>query len=390
MVRLEESTPLGYFVALHVWIQHVTAISETGARSLSALAGIALVVATWWTARAVVGRRAALASAGLVLLSPQVLIYAQQARCYVFVMLAAVLAVGAALRGRLVLSVLAVLAAVWLHYSALLVAAGLCLYVWRTDRRRRVRYVAAVAVSVASVLPLMIAQYRANPTGGVGAPLTLENLVRVLGAPFEARGTLTALVPALGGLLVIAGGILLWRRSRLVAGLALAAPAAITLLALAGKDILIPRYIAVATPFALIALTQLPRPAFALLAVALAFGVVADNGASGRYAPAREAIAYIRSDLRPGDAVTVPYDSTVQLPLAYYAEPRPALAPSPATAFDGRRRVWVVAADAPAGQDVVRASAAGLARLGYRPARGRVFATSRTLAVILAVPQAAR
>lgn len=378
---------MGYFIALHLWIQDVTAISETGARSLSALGGIALVGATWWTARAVVSRRAALGAAGLVLLSPQVLVYAQQARCYVFVMLAAVVAVGAALRGRLVLSALAVFAAVWLHYSAVLIAVGLCVHVWRTDPRARARYIGAVALAVASVLPLMIAQYRANPTGGVGAPLTLENLVRVLGSPFESRGVLTIVAPAIGAVVVFAGAIALWRRSRLVAGLIIAAPLAITLLAVLGKDILIPRYIAVVTPLMAIGFAQLPRLLLPVLAVPIALGLIVNQGASGRYAPAREVMAYIRSDLRKTDAISVPYDTRVSIPLAFYAEPRPLPPVSAATAFDGRRRVWVVLAGVPARQRVVKTSAASLARVGYRPIRGRVSATSSTLTAILAVPQ---
>jgi hypothetical protein len=396
LVRETETTPYGYFFLLHGWLYHGGSVDEGAARALSAVAGIGLVGATYWAARAFVERRAALAAAALCAVSPLVLEYAQQARTYVFVMLAATLAVGATARRRLVAGAIAVFAALWLHYTALLVVVPLAVWVAlerELPARARALYVAACAVSVATVLPLMVHQYRVIPNGGdlAEADLTLDHAVRVVATPFDGRGGANAL-RALGALLVLVAVVCAWRRSRLLAVLAAAAPIGLLLSGVLGKEILITRYTAVAAPLMLIALTRLPRLAWPLVGAVLAVGLVDSHGASGRYPPSRETMAYIAGDVRPDDVIVIPAGPGASIPLGYYArrriDPLPRVArPGEPEIFDGRHRVWVVAEARRPPRDVVAAADAFLGDTRYRAVRGRSFETSTTFVTVLTQPR---
>ena len=124
-----ETTPWTYFLFLHEWLIRTGTQAEWVTRLPSAMAGVALVGAVYWMAGAFVGRRVALGAAALCAISPLIQCYAQETRVYVFVMLAAVLSVGATVRachrpeGRtrlLILGAASAVFAMWLHYTAFL------------------------------------------------------------------------------------------------------------------------------------------------------------------------------------------------------------------------------------------------------------------------------
>ena len=86
-----------YYVLLHGWTQ-VFGTSEVALRSLSAVAGVGVVLLTWAVARALWGGTTALLTATLLALHPFLVYYAQEVRMYVFTALWAALAVYALCR----------------------------------------------------------------------------------------------------------------------------------------------------------------------------------------------------------------------------------------------------------------------------------------------------
>jgi mannosyltransferase len=76
-----ETTPPLYFLAAWVWA-HVFGTSEAGLRSLSALAGVALVPIAYITGRELVSRRAGVIAAAFVAVNPFLIWYSQEARAY--------------------------------------------------------------------------------------------------------------------------------------------------------------------------------------------------------------------------------------------------------------------------------------------------------------------
>jgi mannosyltransferase len=82
--------PLYYFL-LHGWVALV-GTSEVAVRSLSVVAGVALVAGVWALARRLVGPVAALAAAALAAAAPFQVYYSQEARMYIWAALFALLA----------------------------------------------------------------------------------------------------------------------------------------------------------------------------------------------------------------------------------------------------------------------------------------------------------
>ncbi len=76
-----ETTPPLYFVLIWVW-GHVLGTSEVALRSLSTLAGIALVPIAYLCARELHSRRAGLVAGALVTVNPFLIWYSQEARAY--------------------------------------------------------------------------------------------------------------------------------------------------------------------------------------------------------------------------------------------------------------------------------------------------------------------
>lgn len=433
VVSRTENTPWTYFVLLHEWLGHTGSQSEWVVRLPSALAGVVLVGAVYWMARVFVDRRVALAAAALCALSPLFLRYAQQARVYVFAMLAVTVAVGATVRavrsadgtrGRMLVAGGAAAAlALWLHYTAVFVVVPLCVWLARrpsVPRRWRIAFAGGCAVAGLALLPLFIVQYGFNPDAGPFAGLTLSNVIATVGTPFDGRfvGQVNAIRLAYGvnaitivGVAVIGASMIALlatnrgtiRDRHLLAVLGMLAPIALIVSGLAGKNAVESRYATVAAPFLLTgvaaAVSALRRPAAAALligAVAVSVsGLIAGHRNSGFWAPSRQAIDYIRLNHRPEDAVVTPYNPDV-VALIYYGgrelRPVPEFVGRPYLVGKVRAgwhpyRLWIVLEFQPhrySNSQLLRLWAPGLRSLGYRLLSLRTFTTSSTYAVFLA------
>jgi hypothetical protein len=171
-------------------------------------------------------------------------------------------------------------------------------------------------------------------------------------------------------------------------------------LSIAGKDVMITRYTAVAAPFMLaaiaVAVVTAPRPlGIAFLAVALvpAVAVTAkSHRATGFYVNARGAIDYVAHHRAPRDVVVTPGQADPDTQLAYYGTQR--LRPPPAylpfanaagirNAVAQRRRLWLIAVG---DRRLVKAARANLAPIGYRASKVRFLPADVPLVVILAAP----
>jgi 4-amino-4-deoxy-L-arabinose transferase-like glycosyltransferase len=348
VVSTTETTPWTYFWGLHIWLYFTGWHTQWVARLPSALIGVALVVAVYWMARAFVGRWAALLAALLTALSPLVVTYAQQVRVYVFVLLALTVAVALTVRAvperphrtrRLVLGATAAVLALWLHYTAAFVVAPLCVWLAMQgglSRRARLAFAGVCLAGFLAELPLFVRQYHYAPNGGIGPTGRVSglNVVKLFETPFDGRYAasvnafrIIALIAVVSSVFVLAAGARgKLRQPRLLVALGMTAPLAILILGLAGKDVVITRYTAVAAPLLLTglaaAVSSLPRLPGALLAglaaSAAIWGVVSLHERTGFDAPARETIAFINAHARPGAVLALPGHPGADIPLGYY------------------------------------------------------------------------
>lgn len=433
VVTRTENTPWTYFVALHEWLGRTGSQSEWIVRLPSAVAGVALVGAVYWMARVFVDRRAALGATALCAFSPLVLVYAREARVYVFAMLAGTVAVGATVRAarasepsRRTLAVggaTAVLA-LWLHYTTVFVVLPLCVWLalqTNVRMRSRIAFAGACALAGALLAPLFIEQYRANPDAGPYYSLTLSNAVGAGGTPFEGVGEMDVLKVNVGGInairivgvaVVVISVIAVLaskhgkvRERRLLVVLGVLAPIVLLIFGAAGKNVVGSRYTAIAAPFLLIAVAAavsvLRRPAAAALLVAAlavsASGIIGGHRARGFYPPSRQAIDYISAHQRPEDATLVTPFTPDDVALIYYSgrklRPIPQFIGAPfllSKLRAGRHpyRLWIVAETAPHSfkdSQLFALGSIGLRPLGYRALSLRTFTTDRTFAIFLAV-----
>lgn len=430
-LRFSEVTPPLYYLILHGWMQISGGDSETLLRLPSVLAGVALVGAVHWLGCLVGGRSAGLVAGALTAISPIVLLYSQQVRAYVWVMLAVTVAVAAvvqATRDRslrwLLVGAFAAACAVLLHYTALLVLVPLAGWLWlqgELDTRWRVAFLAAIAAPVAAVAPLALTQLGQghHEASGMYASLTTLNALRLAGTPFDGRAS---------------GGLMLWReigavvvidalallafaerfravRARWLIVVCAVAPVLVVAVAGAvGQPLALTRYTAVAAPFILVAIgvvaTHVHRALTAvLLAGALAVSaaaLVASQQPDGQNPDTRAAVATAAANWRAGDVVVglglLGFDGA----LSYYGEKLlpPGAGELPAfrtmqdavdapqvfdAAVDGRR-MWFIA-------DPVMSSAEmrnALAPIEYRPVTTQVFAGNAPVQLVRAEPIARR
>jgi 4-amino-4-deoxy-L-arabinose transferase-like glycosyltransferase len=425
VVAHTETTPYTYFLLLHEWLIRTGSQAEWVTRLPSAVAGVALVAAVYWMAAAFVERRIALWAAALCALSPLILTYAQETRVYVFVMLALVVAVGAAVRaverprrraGLLTLGALSAFLALWLHYTAISVVLPLMLWVAtrsELSRRARAAFVAACVIAQGTLMPLLLQQYGYYPNGGaIAGEINWQNTVSVIGTPFGLRvGTPVDVWSVAGALIVACAALaLLFSPERERAAhrgllVALGAVGIIGLfgLDLAGKHILITRYTAVTAPFLVTVVAVggavLPRAGAVLIgATALAVsaaGLVTNHSPAGFYAPAREAVDYVGSRERPGDFMLSPGFPLTDVPIFYYDTHRLRHKlrliglgdPGVPSVLRRHRRLWIIANPSAATTSAALASVEPLLRAHrYRMTGVKLYTTSLTLAVIGAVP----
>lgn len=263
-----ESTPPVYYVLAWVWAQ-VFGVGESGLRSLSALLGTALVPVAYLAGRELASRRAGLAAAALVAVSPMLVWYSQEARAYALVALLGAVSLflflkaltrptPAVVLGWALVSALAVSS----HYfAAFLIVPEAAWLLWRQRSRLAWLGVAIVGATGLALLPLALEQ-RGNPdwiedSGLLGRVAQIPAIFLV--------GFELPLAPALAAVAValVVVGIAAWglvrlappaerRGGILVGALGAIAVAAPTLLAVVGIDYVVYKNVIVAVlPLAL-------------------------------------------------------------------------------------------------------------------------------------------
>lgn len=426
-LQYNEVAPPLYYLFLHGWMQFAGSDSEVALRLPSVLAAIALVASVYWLGGLVAGRRAGLIAATLAAVCPLVLLYAQQVRAYIFVMLALTIAVAAVLQATrdrslrwLLVAGAAAICSVMLHYTAVLVLAPLVVWVWHqpeVDLRWRIGFGAAIALPLGALLPLALVQTSQghHESAATYASLTMFNALRIAGSPFDGRATGGFMIAReLGAVIVVEALALLalaerFRgvRARWLIAACGAVPLAGVLVASAlAQPVALTRYTAVAVPFILVAIAavavRLHRPLAALLLIctlaASGIGLLAAQRDEGRNPDTRAAIETVADNWRQGDVIVglglLGFDGA----LSYYGEkllPRgsrdvpafgtlAAAGDAPAVfkaAIDGGR-VWAVS-DPVMSRKELRA---GFGRLGLKPVYARQFTGNATIQLVRAEP----
>jgi mannosyltransferase len=168
-----ENTPPLWYVLIWGW-SRVWGSGEVALRSLSALAGVATVPVAWGIGRELAGRRAALATAALVAVSPLFIWYSQEARAYALFTFLAALAVLCFLRvlrepsgRRLAAFAGAGALALLSHYFAVFLLAPMCVWLLLRVARPPMAHPPIAQPSIAH--PLQDRERRYAALGAVGA-----------------------------------------------------------------------------------------------------------------------------------------------------------------------------------------------------------------------------
>lgn len=289
-----ESTPPLYYSVAWAWTQ-VFGLGEVGARSLSALLGVALVPAAYAAARELAGTRAGLIAAGLVAVNAQLIFYSQEARAYSLLALLCTLSFWAFLVARretrtrgLVLWALASAAALLTHYFAafVVVPEALLLLLWRRPVGPVARATVAVAAVGAALVPLAASQSDGR-TDWISDFSLAERLRGALKMSLTGEYDPTSnLQPALLTVVLAAGMAVALRRSDarerngtlLALGLAAAVLALPLAIDLAGRELLTAKNLLPAVPLAAIGIACALG---ARRAGAIGIGTAAIVGAAG-------------------------------------------------------------------------------------------------------------
>ncbi len=377
-----------YYVVLHYWIR-VVGSTEAAARLLSVLFSLGIMGAAVAMALRLLDRRAALAVAALLAVSPFHVEFAQEARMYTLLTLLGTLSVYAFLEAfvlaaprRRWVAAYVVITTLMLYtqiYSVFIVAAEVALVAigaWTARdwfRRTVWTWLAASVVIVVLYLPWLATLYRQVTRVQGGFWIPERPWIAVL-HPFLTYAGSLALVAILVPL-TIWGGVRLARSASptLPRGLSartilivwLAAPIVLPFtLSRLGSPIFLPKYtIPASVPFALLAahgVARLPGLWLRVGLVALvAWWSVDPLGVyyrTPRKDGWRSAVAHLEAQAAPGDLVVI-YRNFNQMPFDYYARrddiqkvalylEDPPVADEVAAAVDrvatDRRRVWLV------------------------------------------------
>ena len=166
LIPQSESTPPLYYVVAWAWAR-IFGYGEVGLRSLSALAGVALIPVVYGAGAKLVSRRAGVVGAALAACSPLLIWYSQEARSYELLALltaASLLAFAHARTGptprALTWWVIASALALATHYYAALVVVPEALWLLYLHRRARPVQVAfgVIALCGLALIPLAISQ----------------------------------------------------------------------------------------------------------------------------------------------------------------------------------------------------------------------------------------
>jgi mannosyltransferase len=248
-----ESTPPVYYVVAWAWA-YVLGDGEVGLRSLSALAGTALVPVAYVAGRVLVHRRVGIATAAVVAVSPVLVWYSQEARSYSLAVLLCAISFAAFARSLQQPTTAALLTwavasglAMATHYFAVFVVGAEV--AWLLVARRSpavIRAVGGVAVVGVALLPLALTQRSQGFAEFVGAADPLAPRVAIVAKQLlvgpDARAG-RALAAGAAILLAVSIALLVTRRGarcrRAVAAAAVVAGAGIGLpfaLAAIGAD----------------------------------------------------------------------------------------------------------------------------------------------------------
>jgi mannosyltransferase len=266
-----EGNPPLYYVLAWLWAK-LFGTGEVALRTLSALAGTAMVPAAYAATRRLVGSRPAVVVAALTACSPLLVWFSQEARPYALFALLATLTLLCFARvleqpspRRLALWAVVCALAVATHYFSIFVVGPEAIWLLVTLGAPR-RVLAALALPVAAGLALLpIAtnvseQARTSIPGSFGERVVQVPKQFLVGFGLYSTGE-RAIVVAAGLLVVLGAAFALWRgdarerRGVLVAGtLGVAGVAAVCLLAAVGLDYLNTRnMIGLWLPFAIVA-----------------------------------------------------------------------------------------------------------------------------------------
>jgi mannosyltransferase len=257
-IGANEPNPPLFFLIAWPWTKLFGA-SEAGLRSLSVMAGTALIPIAYLCGRELVSRRAGLLAAAFVAINPFMIWYSQEAREYM--LLAAFCGVSFLLFVRfwhrqsgsnlVCWAVFSALAVLTHYFAAFLVAPEAIGLLYRSRTRTSVLAVAAVAAVQASLLPHFIS-HASHPLGWIGAfPLSVRlkqvPVAFALGTLYQSSAVTYGLIGAAALAAVVIALLVIGARSAELrgAGLAAAIAAAVLLvplvLAAVGHDYYVPR-----------------------------------------------------------------------------------------------------------------------------------------------------
>ncbi len=270
LIPQSESTPPLYYCIAWVWAR-VFGYGEAGLRSLSAVAGVAVVPSLYGAASKLISRRAGVIAAALAACNPLLIWYSQEARSYeLLVLLSSLALLGFAYAREQPtarrLAVWAIFAALALatHYYALLAVVPQAVWLLAIHRRRRSVHVSVglVALCGLALVPLAISQ---SGTGNASwiAPVPigrrLSQVVPQFLTGFQSPSQ-SLLIPLAAALAAVGLALVMWlgderaRRAALVAaGLALGGLLLNLALIAGGVDDLITRNLLALWPAAALA-----------------------------------------------------------------------------------------------------------------------------------------
>ena len=278
LIPQTESTPPLYYCVAWVWAR-IFGSSETALRSLSALAGVAMIPVVYGAGAKLVSRRAGVFGAAFAACSPLLIWYSQEARSYQLLALLSglsLLAFAQALRrptrGALAAWVIACALALATHYYAVLAVVPEAIWLLAVHRRRRPVQIAFAVVGLCGLglIPLAVSQHGTGRSNWIAhAPLwrRLGQVIPQFAAGFAGPAH-SVFEPVAIAILILALVLLAVRSdaptrrgARLAGGLALAGFVLSLILVAAGFDDLLTRnLLAIWTPAALLIAGGLAAP----------------------------------------------------------------------------------------------------------------------------------
>ncbi len=314
LIPQSESTPPLYYCIAWVWAR-LFGYGEAGLRSLSAVAGVAVVPVLYGAGSKLISRRAGAIAAALAACNPLLIWYSQEARSYeLLVLLSSLALLGFAYAReqptprRLAFWVICAAMALATHYYALIAVAPQAIWLLASHRHRRAVHAAVgvVALCGLALVPLAVSQ---SGTGNASwiAPVPLGRRLSQVVPQFltgfqDPAGSLlaplAAVLAAVGLVLVFWPGGERTRRSAIcAAGLALGGLLLNLALIAGGVDDLITRNVLALWPAAALAVAaglSMPRAAVVGVPVTAALCAIGVVGAVGVHADR----AYQRPDWR--------------------------------------------------------------------------------------------